>query len=183
MALDKLVDSSQLDSNLTSIANAIRTKGGTSAQLAFPAGFVSAIDAIPTGGGGLNYDLRTVNVTNDSPKVDRAFDNFIFFAQIDPADIPAAADRLRLRAYFMTFAYVDGLFVVNDGARGHAAATTTAGASAIKTVIAGMSSTSVGATSITFTTWTTHYMARGNWHVLQIELPDDMDVYAFSTIA
>lgn len=49
MALDKLVDSAQLDSDLTSIANAIRTKGGTSAQMAFPAGFVSAVQAIPTG--------------------------------------------------------------------------------------------------------------------------------------
>ena len=52
MSVDKLVDSSQLDTDLTSVANAIRTKGGTSAQLAFPAGFVSAIQAIPTGGGG-----------------------------------------------------------------------------------------------------------------------------------
>lgn len=54
MALDALVDSSQLNSELTSVANAIRTKGGTSAQLAFPAGFVSAVQAIPTGGGGNN---------------------------------------------------------------------------------------------------------------------------------
>lgn len=38
--------------DLTNIANAIRTKGGTSAQLAFPAGFVSAVEAIETGGGG-----------------------------------------------------------------------------------------------------------------------------------
>ena len=51
MALDKLVDSMALDRQLTSIATAIRVKGGTSAQLAFPAGFVDAIDAIPTGGG------------------------------------------------------------------------------------------------------------------------------------
>lgn len=50
MAVDKLVDSTQLDADLTSVANAIRTKGGTSAQLAFPAGFVSAVQAIPTGG-------------------------------------------------------------------------------------------------------------------------------------
>lgn len=35
---------------LTSVANAIRTKGGTSAQLSFPSDFVSAIGAIPTGG-------------------------------------------------------------------------------------------------------------------------------------
>lgn len=52
MAVDKLVDSTQLDAGLTSVANAIRTKGGTSADLAFPAGFVSAVEAIPTGGGG-----------------------------------------------------------------------------------------------------------------------------------
>lgn len=52
MALDKLVDSAQLDSDLTSVADAIRAKGGTSASLAFPSGFVSAVEAIPSGGGG-----------------------------------------------------------------------------------------------------------------------------------
>ena len=44
MALDKLVDSAQLDADLASVADAIRAKGGTSAQLAFPAGFVGAIE-------------------------------------------------------------------------------------------------------------------------------------------
>lgn len=53
MALDKLVDSSQLDTNLTSVANAIRAKGGTSGQLQFPQGFVDAVEAIETGGGGV----------------------------------------------------------------------------------------------------------------------------------
>ena len=46
MALDKAVDSAQLNADLTAIADAIRTKGGTSAQLAFPDGFVSAVQAI-----------------------------------------------------------------------------------------------------------------------------------------
>lgn len=50
MSIDKAVDSTQLDADLTSVANAIRTKGGTSAQLAFPAGFVQAIGDIPSGG-------------------------------------------------------------------------------------------------------------------------------------
>jgi hypothetical protein len=50
MALDKLVDSSQLDSGLTSIADVIRAKSSGSGQLAFPAGFVSEIQAIPSGG-------------------------------------------------------------------------------------------------------------------------------------
>ena len=35
------------DTELTSVANAIRTKGGTSASLAYPTGFVSAIQALP----------------------------------------------------------------------------------------------------------------------------------------
>ena len=47
MALDKLVDSAALDANLTSVANSIRTKGGTSGPMAFPAGFVAAVEAIP----------------------------------------------------------------------------------------------------------------------------------------
>lgn len=51
MAVDKLVDSTQLDADLTTVANAIRTKGGTSAPLSFPQGMADAIDAIPTGGG------------------------------------------------------------------------------------------------------------------------------------
>lgn len=50
MAVDKLVDSAQLDADLTSVADAIREKGGTSESLAFPAGFVSAIGAISGGG-------------------------------------------------------------------------------------------------------------------------------------
>ena len=46
MAVDKLVDSTQLDAGLTSVANAIRTKSGGSVSLAFPADFVSAINTI-----------------------------------------------------------------------------------------------------------------------------------------
>ena len=53
MALDKLVDSTQLDNNLTRVANAIRAKSGGTGQLAFPSGFVSEIGNIPTGGGGI----------------------------------------------------------------------------------------------------------------------------------
>lgn len=44
------------DTDLESVADAIRTKGGTSADLVFPQGFVDAIDAIETGGGGYSID-------------------------------------------------------------------------------------------------------------------------------
>ena len=50
MAYDKIVDSVQLDVNLTSIANAIRGKNGTSEQISFPDGFVTAINALEMGG-------------------------------------------------------------------------------------------------------------------------------------
>lgn len=40
------------DTSLASVADAIRAKGGTSNALVFPEGFVSAISAIQTGGGG-----------------------------------------------------------------------------------------------------------------------------------
>lgn len=49
MAYDKVVDSASLDSKLTQVADAIRTKGNTSAGLQFPSGFISAIQAIQTG--------------------------------------------------------------------------------------------------------------------------------------
>lgn len=49
-----MADYKVIDTELTSIANAIRTKGGTQSQLVFPTGFVSAINAIPSGGGSAN---------------------------------------------------------------------------------------------------------------------------------
>ena len=39
------------DTSLVSVANAIRTKGGTTEALTFPDGFVSAIEGIQSGGG------------------------------------------------------------------------------------------------------------------------------------
>lgn len=61
------------DTELTSVANAIRTKGGTSAALEWPADYVDAIDAIETGGGGEyviipRYSANSGNVTWDKDK-------------------------------------------------------------------------------------------------------------------
>lgn len=52
------------DTELASIANAIRTKGGTSAQLEYPSGFVTAIGDIQTGGGATP---KTVTITLTNP--------------------------------------------------------------------------------------------------------------------
>ena len=65
MAVDKLVDSTQLDADLTSVANAIRAKSGGSSQLAFPSGFVSEIGNIPTGGGGNDFVITFAQDQND----------------------------------------------------------------------------------------------------------------------
>ena len=50
MAYDKVVDSSVLDAGLKQIADAIREKGGTSDNLAFPTAMANAIAAIEAGG-------------------------------------------------------------------------------------------------------------------------------------
>ena len=54
------------DTELTSIADAIRTKGGTSAALTYPADFISAINAITTGG---TYQSKSVSPTESQQTV------------------------------------------------------------------------------------------------------------------
>lgn len=54
--------------DLTSVANAIRTAGGTSAQLEFPTGFVNAIGNISGGGGGGNVVGGTFTGTTAGDK-------------------------------------------------------------------------------------------------------------------
>ncbi len=67
MAIDKAVDSSQLNAALKAVADAIRTKGGTSGLLEFPGGFADAIAAIQAGGdgNGLAYDMGEFSVSED----------------------------------------------------------------------------------------------------------------------
>ena len=64
MALDKVVDSAVLDAQLTSIADAIRSKGGTTDQLTL-AGMVDAINAIQTGGGGIQSVSGEYSIAED----------------------------------------------------------------------------------------------------------------------
>ena len=80
MAVDKLVDSTQLDTDLTSVANAIRAKSGGSSQLAFPAGFVSEIGNIPTGGGGGAFQvLETITVPANTRAVNIDFTDYLSY--------------------------------------------------------------------------------------------------------
>lgn len=55
------------DTELTSVANAIRTKGGTNALLTWPNGFVDAISNISTGGGTVE-NAETLYTANTGTK-------------------------------------------------------------------------------------------------------------------
>lgn len=59
------------DNSLASVADAIRSKGGTSDALVFPDGFVSAISAIQTGGGAVSsgYSVTFPATANNWDKI------------------------------------------------------------------------------------------------------------------
>lgn len=91
MSIDKAVDSTQLNADLTSVANAIRTKGGTSAQLAFPAGFVQAIGDIETGGDNakyLNLIARTGTEFEDSDVITTGRGAFSYWTALQSLSLP-----------------------------------------------------------------------------------------------
>lgn len=54
------------DTDMTAVANAIRTKGGTSDPLSFPTGFCDAISQISGGGGGSNVASGTFTITAEA---------------------------------------------------------------------------------------------------------------------
>ena len=76
------------DTDLTSVADAIRAKGGTSAQLSFPNGFNTAIANIPSGGSS-DFTTCTITVINDS---EEAYDLYIpYVVEEDLSGDPASA--------------------------------------------------------------------------------------------
>jgi hypothetical protein len=62
-----MADYRATSAEFTAVADAIRTKGGTSAQLTWPNGFVSAVQAIPTGSGVVQPLSVTQNGTYNPP--------------------------------------------------------------------------------------------------------------------
>lgn len=64
MADYKVIDAEQLDADLTTVADAIRSKGGTTEQLLFPSGMVTAIGAIQSGGGSMENGEFTTTSSN-----------------------------------------------------------------------------------------------------------------------
>lgn len=72
MAEYKVVDAEQLESDLTVVADAIREKGGTSEQLAFPNGMADAVRGIQSGG---TFGVDWLQYANNMKQV---FSNSIF---------------------------------------------------------------------------------------------------------
>ena len=62
-----MADYRATSTEFTAVADAIRTKGGTSAQLTWPNGFVSAVQEIPTGSGVVQPLSVTQNGTYNPP--------------------------------------------------------------------------------------------------------------------
>lgn len=110
------------DTELTSVANAIRTKGGTNSQLVFPGGFVSAIGNISGGGG--SSDFSTAEVTVNANKqfefyVPLINDEFGYLGAYDNIN-PDESETLTVGLYkgkAVTRFYTDGVVSVSGNAQ------------------------------------------------------------------
>ena len=94
------------ESSLTSLADAIRAKGGTSDTLTFPGGFVSAVEAIDAGGGGDDGSFKAViertAVNPTIPSDLTSIGQYAFYActKLALASLPAGVTRISDYAFF-----------------------------------------------------------------------------------
>ena len=94
------------ESSLTSLADAIRAKGGTSDTLTFPGGFVSAVEAIDAGGGGDDGSFKAViertAVNPTLPSDLTSIGQYAFFACTNLAltSLPAGVTSIGQYAFF-----------------------------------------------------------------------------------
>ena len=123
MAVDKVVDSGQLNSDLTSIANAIRTKGGTSASLAFPNGFVTAIGNIQTGGTFAPHKALIVRAPDATSAQVNVTYNGITYTKVGDSFVFNEGDTISLKQSYgnSNDIYIDGVRVAWSASQGAAA--------------------------------------------------------------
>lgn len=100
MAIDKAIDSGVLDANLTTVAQAIREKGGTTQLLAFPAGFQSAIESIETGitpEGSLTItENGTYDVTGKAQAIVNVLNNHLRFVYNNPVSVSGSGNYVTI---------------------------------------------------------------------------------------
>lgn len=101
------------DTELTSVAAAIRLRGGTSALLTWPSGYAQAIRDIPGGGGG-----STILSGADAPTAAVGADGYIYLQYEDTASIIAA---LPSDATLLSYIESSGTQWINTGVPGNTA--------------------------------------------------------------
>lgn len=112
MAVDKAIDSTEFDSKLTTVADAIRTASGTTATMSFPTGMVDAISSLSSGGGGTE-ELSTLM------KIFGCSDYEISVVQEDASyptqriNIPITNETLKSSLRLILIPGADSLFPVN----------------------------------------------------------------------
>ena len=91
------------DTSLVSVADAIRTKGGTTGALTFPNGFVSAVNGIKTG---TNYapsmiDGSITKITEDMLEGCTLIQNYAFYGRdnLTSVSLPSSVTELRMYAF------------------------------------------------------------------------------------
>lgn len=178
MDVDKLVDSAVLDASLGYTAARIRAKTGGSAQILFDTenqtGFGDAVDAIPSGGSGLDYDVqtKTLSSTSGSMTVDREFTNFILIAFLE--NEPTTAPTANYTTAFICV-YVNEKYYIPS----HKTFAVQYFNSTFRGVSSNQSKFSVGPTSITVSGYTSYYSVTGDWKIVQIEIPNSIGMYSW----
>ena len=168
------------DRDLEAVADAIRNKGGTSADLEFPHGYIDAIDAISVGLVGLNYHVDDVTRTSTSNaiNVDRQFTNFILLAFLkDPPTTKPSSNY----ALAQLFVYTGGRYWAPSHATFAVKQQGTSGVN-ITAVSVNPSGLSVSATTIGVTLYSAIYSVTGVWRIIQIELPSSLGTYNFRDV-
>lgn len=101
MALDKLIDSNQLDKDLKLIADTIRSKNGTSENIEFPNGFVNAVENIETGGKIQTSKTVTPSESQKTVKPDAGYDGLgqVIVNKISSSYVGSGVSKLYSNSY------------------------------------------------------------------------------------
>lgn len=87
----QLVNATQLDNDMASVANAIRSKSGASSALTWPGGFVSEIGSIPTGASITGQTDVTVKAMENIAQGDTLYIYMVMQAIFWPNTLPVGA--------------------------------------------------------------------------------------------
>lgn len=112
MAVDKAIDSTEFDSKLTTVADAIRTAGGTTATMSFPTGMVDAISSLSSGGGGTEELSALLKIFGCSDYEISVVQRDVSYAQTR-IHIPITNETLKSSLRFILIPGTNSLFPAN----------------------------------------------------------------------